>query len=110
MDTTETPTRRGPLLPILATVLYVIALPVAGGLAITSFMLFDSTTMEEADTWILLAFYGIWTLVFVLILAIPATWIAWAFTRNRAITIPLITALIPLIPAAVVAYAMVISL
>lgn len=35
---------------VLDSVLHVKALPVAGGVAIASFMQFDSTTMEEADT------------------------------------------------------------
>ena len=107
MDVSTAMKQRGTELPIIGTVVWTFAVILGAFAAITSFMLFDATGTDGAETWVWLCFYGIWGFEFMAALAIPGVWIAWTFTRNRSVTILLIVGLSPLVPLAVLAYGLI---
>lgn len=95
----------GPLVPILATVIWILAVVVAVVPVLMSVMIFDSGT-DNASTWTWLFFYGMWAFLWVCILTVPVVWIVWAITRKRARggrLLRVLAALLPLIPLAVAA-------
>ena len=95
----------GPLVPILATVIWLLAVVVAAVPVLMSVMIFDSGT-ENASIWAWLFFYGLWAFLGVCLLTVPVVWIVWAITRKRAgggRLLRVLAALLPIIPLTVAA-------
>ena len=94
-----------PLVPILATVIWLLAAAIAALPVLMSVMIFDSGT-DNASIWAWLLFYGLWAFLGVFILTVPIVWIVWAITRKRdggGRLLRVLAALLPLIPLAVAA-------
>lgn len=94
-----------PLVPILATVIWLLAVVVAVVPVLMSVMIFDSGT-DNASIWAWLFFYGLWAFLGVCILTVPIVWIVWAITRKHdgvGRLLRVLAALLPLIPLAVAA-------
>jgi ABC-type Fe3+ transport system permease subunit len=99
----QQPSGANPLVPILATVFWLLAVVVAAVPVLMSVMIFDSGT-ENASIWAWLLFYGLWAFLGVCLLTVPVAWIVWAITRKRAgrgRLLRVLAALLPLIPLAV---------
>ena len=104
---TEEPAR-GPLVPILTSVLWAVAFVLGAWPAVATVFLFDAG--PELKLWGWLIFYGVWSFEALALFVIPVVWVAWAFTRHKewggkliiAIALfPLLT-LIPIILAFIV--------
>ncbi len=94
-----------PLVPILATVIWLLAVVVAVVPVLMSVMIFYSGT-DNTSIWAWLLFYGLWAFLGVCILTVPIVWIVWAITRKHdggGRLLRVLAALLPLIPLAVAA-------
>ena len=110
MEQAPTPSSVGaraanPLVPILATVVWLLAVVVATVPVLMSVMIFDSGT-DNVPIWTWLFFYGLWGFLGMCILTVPVVWIVWAITRKSdggGRLLRVLAALLPLIPLAVAA-------
>ena len=93
----------GPLIPILATVIWLVLAVLAAVPVMMSFMMFDSGT-DNMSGWVWMAFSGMWLFLAACVLNVPITWTVWAITRKREGTTVwrVLSALLPLIPVAMV--------
>jgi small-conductance mechanosensitive channel len=95
---------RGPLIPILATVIWLVAAVIAAVPVLMSVMMFDSGT-DNVTGWVWMAFYGMWAFLITCVLTVPITWIVWGLTRRHdggGRLLRVLSALLPLIPLAMV--------
>ena len=74
---------RGPLAPILISVIWAMVFFLAAWPAIATVFLFDSGT-ENVQLWVWFVFYGMWGFELLSMLMVPAIWIAWAATRRKS--------------------------
>lgn len=100
-----------PLVPILATVIWLLAAVVAVVPVLTSVMIFDGGT-DNASFWAWLLFFGLWAFLGVCLLTVPVVWIVWAITRKHdgvGRLLRVLAALLPLIPLAVAAIGFIVT-
>ena len=100
-----------PIVPILATVIWLLAAAIAALPVLMSVMIFDSGT-DNASIWAWLLFYGLWAFLGVCILTVPIVWIVWAVTRKHdggGRLLRVLAALLPLIPLAVAAIGFIVT-
>ena len=93
----------GPLIPIVATVIWLVLAVLAAVPVMMSLMMFDSGT-DNMSGWVWMGFYGMWLFLAACVLTVPITWTVWAITRKRGGTAVwrVLSALLPLIPVAMV--------
>ncbi|CAB4882867.1 MAG: hypothetical protein F2793_07435 [Actinobacteria bacterium] len=94
---------RGPLVPIIATVTWIVAGIAAAVPVLMSVMMFDSGT-DNVPVWVWMAFYGMWLFLLACLVTVPLVWIVWALTRKREGTAGwrVLAALLPVVPLAMV--------
>lgn len=73
---------RGPLAPILTSVIWAVLFVLGAWPAIATVFLLDQGT--DLELWAWLIFYGMWGFEALALLVIPVSWLAWAFTRDKA--------------------------
>lgn len=72
---------RGPLAPILISVIWAFGFLLGAWPAVATVFLFDSGT--DLQLWAWFVFYGMWSFELLALLMIPGIWLAWALTRSK---------------------------
>lgn len=68
----------GPVLPIIATIVWLAFMVIVAFIGLFSVMIFDS---GDVSVWSWLLFIGIWAFVILCPISILAGWLSWALTR-----------------------------
>ena len=100
--------RVGPLVPILASIIWPIIGVIGFVPAALTIMVFDGGT-DNVPIALWFFFYGAWAFVASCVLTVPIAWTVWAVTKNGAVhgrVWRVLAALLPIIPLGVSAAAL----